>query len=79
MRYVLHIYEDDSIFAYETSNDGWQRLKVFEGKRPEPSQIIETYAELIGDDDEVGIQRLKLAFAKLGEIVHQELGVEVSS
>jgi len=78
MRYVIHIYEDDSIFAYETSDDGWHRLKVFEGKRPEPSQRIETFAELVADDDEVGIQRLKLAFAKLQDIVHQELGVEVS-
>ncbi len=71
MRYVCHIYEDGSIYLYETTDRG-QLLRVFEGKRED--KRISAFAEIASHTDRVGPQGVKTAFAKLQEIAHQELG-----
>jgi len=70
MRYVCHIYEDGSIYLYETTDYG-QLLRELEGKRE--NKRISAFAEISAGDDEVGLQRVETAFGKLQEIVRQEL------
>ena len=73
MRYVCKIYEDNSLYAYETSDDAWKIKKVVEGQKPEHIHRVAAFAEVIGDTGEIGVERLKQALKKLQEIVNQEL------
>jgi hypothetical protein len=73
MRYVCKIYEDGSLYTYETSDDAWKIKKIFEGQKPEHVHRVSAFAEVIGDTSEIGKERLKQALRKLQEIVNQEL------
>jgi hypothetical protein len=72
MRYVCHIYEDGSIYAYETTDDGWKVLGVFEGEMPEPIKRISAFAELSADNTAEGRNRLKKALTLLQEVVRKK-------
>jgi hypothetical protein len=75
MRYVCHVYEDGSIYAYETTDNGFRVLRTFEGQAPDPPiKRISAYAEFACDNNEKGIARLKQAMARLQNVVRQEIG-----
>ena len=75
MRYVCKIYEDGTLYAYSTSDDGWKLLKVFEGKKPENVHRVSVFAE-ISSDNNIGTERITQALTKLQGILSQELNLE---
>ncbi|MFQ6042111.1 MAG: hypothetical protein ACE5PV_14740 [Candidatus Poribacteria bacterium] len=72
MRYVCKVYEDGTLYAYETSDDAWKLKKVFEGQKPEHVHRVSAFAELSCDNNDIGKKRLKQALAKLQDILNNE-------
>ena len=56
MRFFVKKYANNRTFAIETSNDGDSVEKEVEGKR-EVGERISAYAEVMCDDNEIGVDR----------------------
>lgn len=72
MRYVCKIYEDGTLYLYETSDDGWKLRQVFEGQKPEHVHRVSAFAEISCDNNNINKKRLKQALAKLQNILSEE-------
>jgi uncharacterized protein len=72
MRYVCKIYEDGTLYAYSTSDDGGTLLTEFEGKKPENGARLSAFAEISFDNDDIGKVRVTKALAKLQNFFNQE-------
>jgi len=68
MRFVVKQYEDGHMFAVETSDDGSSILKPLKGSR-EVGKRLSAFVEVLGDDTEEGVNRIKEALEYLEEVV----------
>lgn len=68
MRFVVKKYEDGNSFAVETTDDGGSIVKSLDGTR-QVGKRLSAFVEVLGDDTEVGVARIKEALKYLEEVV----------
>jgi predicted ABC-type ATPase len=68
MRFVVKKYDDGNMFAVETTDDGSSIVKSLKGAR-EVGQRLSAFVEVLGDDTEDGVNRIKEALEYLEEVV----------
>jgi len=67
MRYVVKMYEDGNMFAVEITDDGSSVVKTLKGAR-EVGKRLSAFVEVLGDDTEDGVTRIKDALEFLVEV-----------
>jgi len=75
MRFVVKTYEDGKAFAVEITDDGSSVVTSLKGNR-EVGKRLSSFVEVLGDDTEEGVARIKDALAYLAEIV-AERGAQI--
>jgi len=68
MRFVVKKYENGDTFAVETTDDGCAIVKSLAGAR-QVGQRLSAFVEVLGDDTDDGIARMKEALVYLDEVV----------
>jgi len=68
MRFVVKAYEDGKAFAVEITDDGSSVVKLLKGNR-EVGKRLSAFVEVLGDDTEEGVARIKEELEYLAEIV----------
>jgi hypothetical protein len=68
MRFVVKTYEDGNMFAVEINDDGSSVVKTLKGAR-EVGKRLSTFVEVLGDDTEDGVTRIKDALHFLAEAI----------
>ena len=68
MRFVVKKYEDGNTFAVETTDDGGSIVKSLDGTR-QVGKRLSAFVEVLGDDTEDGVARIKEALKYLEEVV----------
>jgi len=70
MRFVVKKYEDGNMFAVETTDDGGSIVKSLNGVR-RVGKRLSAFVEVLGDDTEDGVTRIKEALKYLEEVVSE--------
>jgi hypothetical protein len=68
MRFVVKTYEDGNMFAVEISDDGSSVMNTLKGAR-DVGKRLSVFVEVLGDDTEVGVTRIKDALEFLAEVI----------
>jgi di/tripeptidase len=76
MRFVVKTYDDGKAFAVEITDDGSSVVKSLKGSR-EVGQRLSAFVEVLGDDTEEGVARIKEALEYLRQIV-EERGAQLT-
>jgi hypothetical protein len=72
MRYLVKIYEDGSLFAIETSDDGSSIVRPLKGSR-EVGKRLSAFVEVLCDDTAEGMGRIQDALAFVSQTVSQRV------
>ena len=70
MRFLVKVYDDGSLFAVETSDDGSEIVRPLSGSR-EVGKRLSAFVEVLGDETAEGMARVQDALAFLQETVKQ--------
>jgi hypothetical protein len=68
MRFVVKAYEDGNVFAVEITDDGSSIVKTLQGAR-EVGKRLSAFVEVLGDDTQEGLNRIKTALELLSETI----------
>jgi hypothetical protein len=73
MRFLVKEYEDGSMFAVETTDDGSAIVQPLRGQR-DVGKRLSAFVEVLGDDTPEGVARVQKALAYLSQIVAERGG-----
>ena len=68
MRFIVKKYDDGSMFAVETTDDGSEIVQSLDGSR-KVGQRLSAFVEVLADDTADGIQRVHEALEYLKQFI----------
>lgn len=70
MRYTVKVYDDGTLFAVETTDDGSAIVRTLQGQR-EVGKRLSAFVEVLSDDSKDGVARLQQALKFLNNTITQ--------